>query len=100
MILAHQYLKQLNPDIKNAVLGNVGTIVTFRIGAEDSMDLEKEFSPEYGWLDLVNLNPYEVYIKLMLNGKVLRPYPAESLPPSSENLKHNLQNKSFLQITY
>ena len=82
LILAHQYMDQLEPEIKSAVLGNVGTVVAFRVGADDAKDLENEFLPEFGWLDLVNLFPYEVYFKLMKDGKVLRPHPGESLPPS------------------
>lgn len=93
LFLTHQYLKQLDPDIKNAVLGNVGTIVTFRIGAEDAYELEKEFLPNYGWLDLVNLFPYEIYFKLMSNGKILRPYNAEALPPLPDHLKTGNENK-------
>lgn len=93
LFLTHQYLKQLDPDIKNAVLGNVGTIVTFRIGAEDAYELEKEFLPHYGWLDLVNLFPYEIYFKLMCNGQVLRPYNAESLPPLPDHLKTGNEGK-------
>lgn len=93
LTLAHQYLDQLEPEIKSAVLGNAGSIVAFRLGADDAKSLENEFQPEYGWLDLVNLYPHEIYYKLMLNGKVLRPYPAECLPPVSDSLKTNLREK-------
>jgi len=93
LILAHQYMDQLEREIKSAVLGNVGTIVIFRVGADDAKELENEFLPEYGWLDLVNLFPYEIYYKLMRDGKVLRPHPGESLPPADDQLRCDLQNK-------
>ena len=93
LILAHQYLGQLEPEIKNAVLGNVGTIVVFRIGAEDALELESEFKPNYGWLDLVSLSPYEIFYKLMVDGKTQRPYPADTLSPTSDKLKANSCSK-------
>lgn len=93
LILAHQYLEQLDEGIKEAVLGNVGTIVCFRIGASDVKKIDNEFLPEYSWQKLANLNPYEVCVKLMLDGKVLRPYVLKSLPPVSEKMKSNLQDK-------
>lgn len=93
LILAHQYMAQLELEIKSAVLGNVGTMVVFRVGAEDAHELENEFLPEYGWLDLVNLFPYEIYFKLMRNGKVLRPHTGESLPPAEERLRFEQKDK-------
>jgi len=93
LILAHQYMDQLEPEIKSAVLGNVGTMVVFRVGADDARNLENEFMPEYGWLDLVNLFPYEIYYKLMRNGKVLRPHPGESLPPAKADLATEQKDK-------
>lgn len=97
LILAHQYLNQLEPNIKEAVLGNVGTLVTFRIGAEDAKVLEDEFAPKCNWLELSNLYPYEIYVKLMLNGKVSGPYPAESLPPSKDPQTTDLTDKIIEQ---
>lgn len=93
LILAHQYMDQLEPPVKSAVLGNVGTMVVFRVGAEDAHELENEFLPEYGWLDLVNLFPYEIYYKLMRNGKVLRPHPGESLPPIADEPDNEVRDK-------
>jgi hypothetical protein len=95
LIIAHQYLEQLEKDIKNAVIGNVGTIVTFRVGAEDAQFLENEFQPHYSWLDIVNLYPYEVYYKLMKEGKIERPYPAMSLPPVPDSYKTEYKEKTI-----
>jgi hypothetical protein len=93
LVLAHQYLKQLDPDIKNAVLGNAGTMVAFRVGAEDAKEFESEFAPACSWLELTNLFPYEIYAKLMLNGKIIGPYLAETLPPIVDQTNNNSIDK-------
>jgi hypothetical protein len=79
MILAQQYLSQVDPQIRDAVLGNVGTMISFRIGPADAEILEKEFAPEVRALDLVGLPNYQVYLKLMIDGKVSRPFSAETM---------------------
>lgn len=86
LILAHQYIEQLGDNVKAAVFGNVGTIVSFRVGAEDAEFLEKEFSPEVIASDLVNAAKHNVYVKLMIDGVASRPFSAQNLPflPSPE----------------
>lgn len=79
MTMAHQYMAQLDPDIKSAVLGNVGTIISFRIGTEDAMILTKEMYPEFDVEDFINLPNYKIYLKLMIDGKPSRPFSAISL---------------------
>lgn len=74
LILAHQYIPQLTDQIKNAVLGNVGTIGAFRIGAEDAEFLEKQFEPEFSRYDLVNLDNFTLIMKMMINNKVSSPF--------------------------
>jgi hypothetical protein len=91
LTLAHQYIGQLitsegSTKVRDAVFGNVGTIITFRVGAEDAEFLEKEFMPEFVQQDLVNLAKANVYIKLMIDGVASRPFSAETLPPQSTPL--------------
>ena len=74
LILAHQYLSQLDPQVRDAILGNVGTLVSFRLGLADAEILEKEFAPELHGLDLVSLPNYHIYLKLMIDGVVSRPF--------------------------
>ena len=83
LVLAHQYIEQLDEKVRPAVFGNIGTIVVFRVGAEDAEFLEKEFSPEFLATDLVNLSKYSIYIKLMIDGIASKPFSAETLPPKS-----------------
>ncbi|MBI2587978.1 type IV secretion system DNA-binding domain-containing protein, partial [Candidatus Azambacteria bacterium] len=81
LILAHQYIMQLDETVADAVFGNVGTIMTFRIGAEDAEALEKEFEPEFAATDLVNLPNFHIYIKLMIDGVTSRAFSATTHPP-------------------
>ena len=87
LILAHQYIGQLVTDastnVRDAVFGNVGTLISFRVGAYDAEFLEKEFDPEFAIRDLVNLENYNIYLKLMIDGLSSRPFSAITLPPMS-----------------
>lgn len=80
LVLAHQYLHQLEPDILHAVLGNVGTLVSFRVGAEDAPILAREFSPTFDVHDLLNLPNWRFYLKLMIDGAPSPPFSAALLP--------------------
>jgi hypothetical protein len=90
LILAHQYINQLvsanDTRVRDAVFGNVGTIISFRVGAADAEFLEKEFLPEFTQNDLVNLPKANVYIKLMIDGVASAPFSAETMPPEHPSL--------------
>jgi type IV secretory pathway TraG/TraD family ATPase VirD4 len=81
--IAHQYLHQLEPDIRHAILGNVGTIVSFRVGAEDAPYLAREFNDVFKEADLVQLPNYHIYLKLMIDGMPSTPFSAATIaaPP-------------------
>ena len=85
LTLAHQYIAQLstkdNTIVRDAIFGNVGTLVLFRIGAEDAEFLEKEFEPEFMANDLINLPKHNIYVKLMVDGVTAKAFSAETLPP-------------------
>jgi len=89
LTLANQYIAQLeeitpsgkSSKVKDAIFGNIGTLITFRVGAEDAEFLEKEFTPELTAGDLVNLGKYNIYLKLMVDGIAGRPFSAETLFP-------------------
>lgn len=83
LILAHQYVEQLEEEVSSAVFGNVGTIVCFRIGAIDALELAKEFMPRFTETDLVNLAKYDIYLRLMIDGGASDPFSATTLPPLS-----------------
>jgi Type IV secretion-system coupling protein DNA-binding domain len=79
LVLAHQYMDQVEETVRGAILGNVGTMIAFRIGLADAMLLEKEFHPEFGARDLIGLPNYHIYLKLMIDGVVSKPFSAETL---------------------
>ena len=81
LVLAHQYLSQLGPELRDAVLGNVGTIIAFRMGIMDADLIAKEFYPDFTAGDLVNLPNYHIYLKLMIDGVVSNSFSAVTLPP-------------------
>jgi len=81
LILAHQYIAQMEESIRDAVFGNIGTLVTFRVGAYDAETLENEFAPEFEIQDIVGLGFCSIYLKLMIDGMASRPFSAGTLPP-------------------
>ncbi len=80
LFLTHQYLEQLPEKIRAAIIGNVGTLIAFRVGAEDAMYLRKEFHPVFDDADLISLPSYSMYIKLMIDGTTSKPFSATTLP--------------------
>jgi hypothetical protein len=82
MVLAHQYLTQLDPAILDAILGNVGTLALFRVGPADAEVLARELYPFFSPIDLTNLPNHEVYVRLMIDGRVSPPFSAETVTPS------------------
>lgn len=101
MTLAHQYMHQIDDDIKRAVVGNVGTIISFRLGTEDALHMSREMYPEFDIEDFVNLPNYHMYLKLMIDGKPSRPFSASPLAPRQilENVRFEIGAKSCAKIT-
>lgn len=83
IFLTHQYTEQLPPEILSAIWGNVGTIVSFRVGATDASILAKEFHPIFNEIDLINLPRFSMYLKLMIDGATSQPFSAYTLAPKS-----------------
>ena len=87
LVLAHQYISQLgdykDSKVRDAIFGNVGTMILFRTGAEDAEFLEKEFAPTFEASDLVNLPNYSVYVRLMIDGVASKPFSAGTLGPKT-----------------
>lgn len=81
LTIAHQYIEQMEEEVRAAVFGNVGTMVAFRVGSYDAEVLEKEFSPRFTAEDIVNLGMYQIYLRLMIDGMGSQPFSATNLPP-------------------
>ena len=86
-ILAHQYLAQLEPKVKEAILGNVGTLIVFRLGATDAEAFAQEFQPHFNATDITNLGNYRIYLKLMIDGEISVPFSATTLRPQAYSEK-------------
>jgi CxxC-x17-CxxC domain-containing protein len=97
LLIAHQYINQLiSPDskkVKEAVFGNVGTIVCFRVGAADAEELVTEFEPTFEENDLVNIGKHEVFLKLMIDGMASAPFTAKTLAPLSQGKENDNREK-------
>jgi len=85
LIIAHQYIKQLPEKIRDSVFGNVGSMVSFRVGAEDAEFLVKQFTPVFDQNDLINLDNFNAYVKLLINNLTSKPFNLTFSPPPSEN---------------
>ncbi len=81
LTIAHQYIEQMEESVRNAVFGNVGTIIAFRVGPFDAEVLETIFSPEFTATDIVNLGFAQIYLTLMIDGIGSRPFSATTLGP-------------------
>jgi hypothetical protein len=78
LTMAHQYIEQMPEEVQAAVFGNVGTLITFRVGATDAEVFEKEFAPKFLAEDLVNLGFAQIYLRLMIDGIGSQPFSAKS----------------------
>ena len=85
LILAHQFIPQLSEEIRNAVIGNVGNICSFRVGADDAEFLEKQFMPEFSRFDLLNLDNFQFIGKMMINNILSSPFKVKTIMPKEGN---------------
>jgi hypothetical protein len=79
LTMAHQYVGQIIPKVEAAVLGNVGSIISFRVGGDDAVKLKPEFAPVFDVKDMINLGVSEFYIKMTIDGESYDPFSAETL---------------------
>jgi hypothetical protein len=100
LFLAHQYIDQLHEKIRSAIFGNVGTIISFRIGATDAEYLAKEFYPEFGVYDLINLPKYSMYLKLMIDGATSKSFSATTNPLKEKGESYKNEIISVSQRKY
>ena len=93
LTIAHQYVGQILPKVHQAVLGNCGSVITFRVGGEDAVKLKPEFEPLFGVKDMINLAVTEFYIKMTIDGESYDPFSAETLrvlPPTHPSYRKEI----------
>ena len=100
LIIAHQFIGQLSEEISKAVFGNVGSLCSFRVGPEDAEFLEKQFEPIFTASDLVNVDNYNGFVKLLINNETTKPFNLKTYPPSDGNLKIAKYLKEISRLKY
>ncbi len=105
LILAHQYISQLimnNNDtkVKDAVFGNAGTLVIFRVGVEDAEAIAKELAPVFNAHDVINIEKYTAYVKLLIDNTASRPFNMKTLPPLPKNPELGEKYKQLSRLKY
>ncbi|MBP9771321.1 MAG: type IV secretory system conjugative DNA transfer family protein [Candidatus Pacebacteria bacterium] len=97
LTVAHQFIKQLDEKIKDAVFGNVGSLATFRIGSDDAEYLEKQFAPVFTAEDLMNIDNRVACLKILNGGRPERPFTLETIAPNegSRETAERLMQMSF-----
>lgn len=102
LTVAHQYLGQLEENIKKSVFGNIGSHAAFRVGAEDGeyLDNLKLFAPVFGSRDLINIDNKNCYVKLLVNGQSAEPFSMKVLPAGMGDESMVREVKEFSRTTY
>ncbi len=100
LVLAHQFIGQLKEDISKAVFGNVGSLVTFRVGPEDAEFLEKQFAPVFTAADIVNVDNYNCFARLLMNNELTKPFNMKTFPPTQGNREVALAIKELSRLRH
>ncbi len=97
LTIAHQYVGQIIPRVHQAVLGNCGSVITFRVGGEDAVKMKPEFAPLFDVKDMINLAVGEIYVKMTIDGESYDPFSAETLrvlPPTHPSYREEIIDSS------
>ncbi len=100
LTIAHQFIGQLDEKIKNAVFGNVGSMACFRIGAEDAEFVVKQYEPVFSQRDLINIDNYNAYLKLLIDGQTTTPFNISTSPHKKGDPMISQAVKEFSRFKY
>lgn len=100
LTMAHQYVAQLTESVRDAVFGNVGTLISFRVGAPDAAVISKEFEPVFGPNDVINLQMARVYVKLLVDGIAANAFSAQTMPPKELDFDSTGEARAFSRDRY
>ncbi len=97
--MAHQFMAQLKDNIRDAVLGNVGSMAIFRISSEDAKALEPRVKPTFSWEDITKLDNRNAYLSMLAGGQPVKPFNmvTENYPPSNKEQVENIKQLSYLK---
>lgn len=100
LTMAHQFIAQLTEKIRDAVFGNAGTIISLRVGAPDAEFLVKQFEPIFSQNDLINIDNFNAYAKILINGQTAKPFNIKILPPERSGGELAAQLKEISRLKY
>lgn len=98
--MAHQFIAQLDPNIRDAVFGNVGSMAAFRVGNEDSQALEPQFAPAFTASDIMNTPNYNAVVRVLANGVPALPFSLAAMPPPQSSPERVAQLIEQSSLTY
>ncbi len=100
LTMAHQFIAQLPEEIRDSVFGNVGSMLSFRVSAQDAEFLAKQFKPEVSEKDLMNIDNYNMYVKLLINGETTDPFNVHAFPAPGPDVGSRDKLKKLLEKKY
>jgi hypothetical protein len=100
LCIAHQFIAQLQENIRDAVFGNVGSIASFRVGAEDAKFLETQYAPRFVQKDIMNIENFNFYLKMLNNGVPVDPFNVKLVPPRQIDLSRVEDIKQLSYLKY
>lgn len=100
LTIAHQYIGQLSESISKAVFGNVGSMTVFRVGAEDADFLQKQLTPVFNADDLININNFQCFTKLLINNESTNPFNMKTYPPKAGSKELREAFKEYSRYKY
>jgi hypothetical protein len=100
LVIAHQFIAQLEEKIRDAVFGNVGSMIVFRVGAQDAEFLKKQFEPTFTEQDLINIDNFNAYVKLLISGATSPPFNLKTLPAEKGSTDFIATIKEISRLKY
>lgn len=100
LVVAHQFIAQLSDVVRNAVFGNVGSVVSFRVGVQDTEILVKEFVPVFDEHDLSNIDNFNAYVRLLVGGQTTKPFNIRTIPAASGNAEFAARLREMSRTTH
>jgi len=100
LTVAHQFIDQLSEEIRKGVFGNVGSIAAFRVGTEDGEFLEKQFSPVFSRRDLINIDNFNCYLRMLINGQTAPAFSMSTIAPKIGSREIAEKAKEYSRFTY
>jgi len=98
LTISHQFIGQLTDEIRDSVFGNVGTVISFRVGVEDAEFLAKQFDPVFNSQDLNRLENYNAYVRMLIEGQVSSPFNIKTNPPNKSDRERMVNIKEYYAL--